>query len=230
MKQRQQGVKENQASTTAAMLHEKEILYGKQWQVAGISKSPESARLKTEKIAFGESCSDVPVLGQVDEIRICRGFLCVANQPGFLFACARNYSALASEKRKRSSTRIKSAGKSHPINLDQKSVQATLIQIIAAKSVCITRDIRSAEEKNQQGIHGDQYPKKSSTDRFRERIKKYSAEPVQLLHVKDGQGLAHQDPKKEPCSDRFRQSPSASAEPLQLLHVKDGKGSSLKEK
>jgi hypothetical protein len=147
MKQKQQGVKENQASTTAAMLHEKEILYGKQWQVAGISKSPESARLKTEKIAFGESCSDVPVLGQVDEIRICRGFLCVANQPGFLFACARNYSALASEKRKRSSTRIKSAGKSHPINLDQKSVQATLIQIIAAKSVCITRDIRSAEKK-----------------------------------------------------------------------------------
>jgi hypothetical protein len=72
--------------------------------------------------------SHVPVLGQVDEIQICWGFLCAANQLGSLFVRVRNYSAWASEKRKRSSTRIKSMRLQ--IN---RSVQSTRRQKITSR-------------------------------------------------------------------------------------------------
>jgi hypothetical protein len=52
----------------------------------------------------------------------------------------------------------------------------------------------------------------------------------QVEQVQLATEVVDQYPKKEPCSDRFRQSPSVLAGPVQLLHVKDGNYSSLKEK
>jgi hypothetical protein len=225
MKQKQQGVKENQASTTAAMLHEKEILYGKQWQVAGISKV-EDRKYCFRRVMFGcsrpwasrrnSNLSRLPVRSKPTRISFW------VREKLFRVGIRKEEEEFYSDQIRRKITSDQFGSKVSTSYVDTNNCGQICVHHARHQ---ISRGKKISKEYTGINTRRSQAPIASGR-----QSKSTSAEPVQLLHVKDGQGLAHQDPKKEPCSDRFRQSKSTSAEPLQLLHVKDGKGSSLKEK